>query len=169
MSAQATARSTPRHDGFWSLRDLLVVFWLAAAAVAAQVHPFIPAPRWLTIHLLRLGSVTHAILGWSRHFADPLLHTAPRPGDRGGSHSNEAMRSRSLARSMMRHEAMGCDGGISCHPEVAAMLSTVGQQPHVDSIATRPAAGSGDLSLKARPDDRGLVPPHHTGDRQSTH
>jgi nitrite reductase (NO-forming) len=68
--------------GFWPLRDLPVVFWLVATGVAALAHPFVPAPRWLMIHLLLLGAATHAILVWSRHFADALLHTAPREGDR---------------------------------------------------------------------------------------
>jgi nitrite reductase (NO-forming) len=34
------------------------------------------------IHLLLLGAVSHAILVWSRHFADALLHTPPQAGDR---------------------------------------------------------------------------------------
>ena len=68
--------------GFWPVRDLPVVFWLTALVVATLVHPFVPAPRWLMIHLLLLGAITHAILVWSRHFADALLHTGPRPGDR---------------------------------------------------------------------------------------
>ena len=48
----------------------------AGGAVAGRhravtlVHPFVPAPRWLMIHLLLLGAVTHSILVWSRHFAD---------------------------------------------------------------------------------------------------
>ncbi len=73
---------TKATRGFWPLRDLPVVFWLVATGVVALVHPFVPAPRWLMIHLLLLGAVTHAILVWSRHFADAVLHTAPRPGDR---------------------------------------------------------------------------------------
>ncbi len=68
--------------GFWPLRDLPVVVWLVATGMVALVHPFVPAPRWLMIHLLLLGAVSHAILVWSRHFADALLHTPPRPGDR---------------------------------------------------------------------------------------
>jgi nitrite reductase (NO-forming) len=76
------APAVPRRGGFWPLRDLPVVFWLAAVVVVALGHPFIPTPRWLMIHLLLLGAVTHAILVWSRHFADALLHTAPRAGDR---------------------------------------------------------------------------------------
>ena len=68
--------------GFWPLRDLPVVVWLVALVVATLVHPFVPAPRWLMIHLLLLGAVSHAILVWSKHFADALLHSAPRPGDR---------------------------------------------------------------------------------------
>jgi len=68
--------------GFWPLRDLPVAVWLLATFVVALVHPFVPAPRWLMIHLLVLGAVTHSILVWSRHFTDALLHTAPQPGDR---------------------------------------------------------------------------------------
>jgi nitrite reductase (NO-forming) len=73
---------TPGTRGFWPLRDLPVVIWLVATGVAALAHPFVPAPRWLMIHLLLLGAVSHAILVWSRHFAEALLHTSPAPGDR---------------------------------------------------------------------------------------
>ncbi|CCG05669.1 multicopper oxidase domain-containing protein [Blastococcus saxobsidens] len=75
-------RQASRSRAFWPLRDLPVVVWLVATVVAALVHPFVPAPRWLLIHLVLLGAVSHAILVWSRHFADALLHTAPRDGDR---------------------------------------------------------------------------------------
>jgi len=68
--------------GFWPLRDVPAVLWLVATVVVALAHPVVPAPRWLLIHLLLLGAVTHSILVWSRHFADALLHTPPRPGDR---------------------------------------------------------------------------------------
>ncbi|SFE28301.1 multicopper oxidase domain-containing protein [Blastococcus tunisiensis] len=74
--------SAGQARGFWPLRDLPVVFWLLATAVVALVHPALPAPRWLLIHLLLLGAVSHAILVWSRHFADALLRTDSRPGDR---------------------------------------------------------------------------------------
>jgi nitrite reductase (NO-forming) len=74
--------STTSTRGFWPLRDLPVLVWLVATAAAALAHPFVPAPRWLMIHLLLLGAVSHAILVWSRHFADALLHTRPQPGDR---------------------------------------------------------------------------------------
>jgi nitrite reductase (NO-forming) len=60
--------------GFWPLRDLPVLLWLFAAGIVALVHPFVPAPRWLMLHLLLLGALTHAILVWSRHFAESLLH-----------------------------------------------------------------------------------------------
>ena len=73
---------TGKDRGFWPMRDLPVVVWLLAVAVVALAHPVVPAPRWLLIHLLLLGAVSHAILVWSRHFADALLHTAPLPGDR---------------------------------------------------------------------------------------
>ncbi len=71
-----------RARGFSPLRDLPALLWLVALVVVTLVHPFVPAPRWLMIHLLLLGAVTHSILVWSQHFADALLHTEPQPGDR---------------------------------------------------------------------------------------
>ncbi|HEX6150836.1 multicopper oxidase domain-containing protein [Nocardioides sp.] len=65
--------------GFWPMRDLPTVCWLVATVVATLVHPFVPAPRWLMIHLLLLGAVGHAILVWSRYFADTLLRVPPTP------------------------------------------------------------------------------------------
>jgi nitrite reductase (NO-forming) len=76
------SRTSPAARGFWPLRDVPVVLWLLAVVAVALAHPLVPAPRWLLIHLLLLGAVTHAILVWSRFFADALLHTRPRPGDR---------------------------------------------------------------------------------------
>ncbi len=62
---------------FWPMRDLPVVLWLLAAVASTLVHPWIPTPRWLMIHLLVLGAIGHAILVWSRYFADALLHAPP--------------------------------------------------------------------------------------------
>ncbi|HET7329111.1 MAG TPA: multicopper oxidase domain-containing protein [Nocardioidaceae bacterium] len=76
------SRRAQSARGFWPLRDLPVVFWLLCVLVTSVVHPFVPAPRWLMIHLLLLGAVTHAIFVWSRYFTDALLHTAPGPADR---------------------------------------------------------------------------------------
>jgi nitrite reductase (NO-forming) len=76
------SREKVQRRGFSPLRDLPGVVWLAAVLVVSLVHPFVPAPRWLLIHLLLLGAVTHSILVWSRHFADALLHTAPTPTER---------------------------------------------------------------------------------------
>ena len=61
--------------GFWPLRDLPVLIWLTATVAVTFVHPFVPAPRWLMIHLLMLGAVSHAIVVWSRYFTDALLHS----------------------------------------------------------------------------------------------
>ncbi|WP_286166815.1 multicopper oxidase domain-containing protein [Arthrobacter sp. AQ5-05] len=68
--------------GFWPMRDLPVAFWLVLLVVAALVHRQIPAPRWLMIHLLLLGAISHAILVWSQYFAIALLRTPARPHDR---------------------------------------------------------------------------------------
>lgn len=72
----------PSSHGFWPVRDLPVVLWLLAAVVVALQPAFLPAPRWLLVHVLLLGALSHAILVWSRHFADALLHTAPSELDR---------------------------------------------------------------------------------------
>ena len=66
-----------RPRGFSPIRDLPALLWLIATGATTLVHPFIPAPRWLMMHLLLLGAVTHSIMVWSRHFADTLLHVAP--------------------------------------------------------------------------------------------
>ncbi len=65
--------------GFWPLRDLPVVFWMLGVLVVSLVHPFIPAPRWLMIHLLLLGAAGHSILVWSRYFADTLVRLPATP------------------------------------------------------------------------------------------
>ncbi len=65
--------------GFWPLRDLPVVGWLLAAVVVSLVHPYVPAPRWLMIHLLLLGAAGHSILVWSRYFADTLVRLPATP------------------------------------------------------------------------------------------
>lgn len=68
--------------GFWPLRDLPAAVWMVAVVAAALLHTALPAPRWLMIHLLLLGAVSHSILVWSKHFADALLHTPQQPNDR---------------------------------------------------------------------------------------
>lgn len=73
---------TASTRGFWPLRDAPVLIWLVLAAGVALAHPLVPTPRWLLIHLLLLGALTHAILVWSRYFADALLRTPPQPADR---------------------------------------------------------------------------------------
>ncbi|WP_239456544.1 multicopper oxidase domain-containing protein [Nocardioides solisilvae] len=65
--------------GFWPMRDLPTVAWLLATVAATVLHPWVSAPRWLMVHLLVLGAVGHAILVWSRYFADTLLRCEPTP------------------------------------------------------------------------------------------
>ncbi|GAB3030065.1 multicopper oxidase [Nocardioides flavus (ex Wang et al. 2016)] len=65
--------------GFWPVRDLPVVGWLLAAVVVALAHPWVPEARWLLLHLLLLGAAGHAILVWSRYFADTLLRGPATP------------------------------------------------------------------------------------------
>ncbi|HET7385706.1 MAG TPA: multicopper oxidase domain-containing protein [Nocardioidaceae bacterium] len=74
-------RRTRALRGFQPLRDLPAVVWLMLLVPIALAHDLVPAPRWLMIHLLLLGAVSHSILVWSKHFADTLLHAAPRLHD----------------------------------------------------------------------------------------
>lgn len=47
----------------------------ATAALAVLVgHARVAMPAWLALHLLTLGVLTNAVLVWSRHFAQALLH-----------------------------------------------------------------------------------------------
>ena len=69
----AAPHGKPSGRGFWPLRDLPVVMWLVMLLAATVLHPVVPAPRWLMIHLLLLGAVTHAIFVWSTHFTETLL------------------------------------------------------------------------------------------------
>ena len=68
--------------GFQPLRDLPTVLWLAVLVIVVLVHRDIPAPRWLMLHLLFLGAVTHAILVWSQYFSFALLRTRQTGDDR---------------------------------------------------------------------------------------
>ncbi len=70
-----------RRRGFQPLRDLPALLWLMATGVAALVHPVLPAPRWLMLHMLLLGALSHSVLVWSRFFAGALLRT-PATDDR---------------------------------------------------------------------------------------
>lgn len=72
-----TAPASPR--GRWALRDRPGVVWLVLAALLSLVHPFVPESRWLMVHLVLLGAVTHSIVVWSNHFADALLKTGGEP------------------------------------------------------------------------------------------
>lgn len=68
--------------GFWALRDIPTLGWLLLVVAAVIAHQWLPEPRWLMIHLLLLGAVTHAILVWSQYFSSALLRSAPTMGAR---------------------------------------------------------------------------------------
>lgn len=72
----------PITKKFWPLRDIPTAFWLILLAVSTVIHQWVPAPRWLMLHLLFLGAISHAILVWSQHFAVALLHTPATKQDR---------------------------------------------------------------------------------------
>ena len=66
--------------GQWPMRDHPTTFWLLVAVVVA---PALPDARWILVHAVLLGAVTHAVLVWSTHFTQALLKTSaaldPRP------------------------------------------------------------------------------------------
>src|SRR5690625_925161 len=61
--------------GTWFMRDRPVVIWLFIAALVSLIHPFFASSRWLMVHLVALGGLTHAIMVWSVHFSNALLKT----------------------------------------------------------------------------------------------
>ena len=72
--------------GHWPMRDHPTVFWMVVAAVVAIVAVAVPGlqdARWILVHAVLLGAVTHAVLVWSTHFTQALLKTSgtidPRP------------------------------------------------------------------------------------------
>ena len=73
----------PAPRGFWPMRDLPTAIWLMLTVVAALAHGSLPAPRWLVIHLLLLGAITHAILVWSQYFSFALLRSRSTLRERG--------------------------------------------------------------------------------------
>lgn len=64
------------------MRDLPVAIWLIVLVLTTLIHRELPAPRWLMIHLMLLGAISHAILVWSQYFAFALLRTQGSPRDR---------------------------------------------------------------------------------------
>nr|WP_253719929.1 hypothetical protein [Brevibacterium renqingii] len=68
--------------GRWLIRDLPVVIWIVFLIIVVGAHPGLSVARWLMIHLLVLGAVSHSILVWSQYFAQALLHTPTSAGDR---------------------------------------------------------------------------------------
>ena len=68
--------------GHWALRDQPALLWLLLAVVMTVVHPWVPESRWLMVHLVLLGALTHAIMVWSTHFTQALLKNRPGLDDR---------------------------------------------------------------------------------------
>ncbi|MFZ1285608.1 MAG: multicopper oxidase domain-containing protein, partial [Candidatus Phosphoribacter sp.] len=73
----AGARTQRPGRGVWRWRDYPSLAWLLLAALSTTVHPFLSHGRWLMVHLVLLGALTHAAMVWSTHFAEALLKTTP--------------------------------------------------------------------------------------------
>ncbi|WP_169515216.1 hypothetical protein [Amycolatopsis benzoatilytica] len=62
-----------------ALAASLVAGYLIAAGGAVIAHGVLAMPEWLALHLLVLGAASNAVLVYSRHFAQALLHARPGP------------------------------------------------------------------------------------------
>lgn len=82
VASLVTPPAKPITRKFWPLRDIPTAFWLVMVIVSTLIHQWVPAPRWLILHLLFLGAISHAILVWSQHFSTALLHTPATEKDR---------------------------------------------------------------------------------------
>lgn len=71
----------PRHGrARWhTIANAVVLGWLALTAAAAVAGGWLPAPRWLALHVFLLGAVSNAIVTWTEHFAVALLRLAEPP------------------------------------------------------------------------------------------
>lgn len=63
--------------GEFVLRDRPAIVWLFLALIAVVFHNQLPGGRWLMVHLVVLGAVTHSITVWSNYFAVALLKPSP--------------------------------------------------------------------------------------------
>ncbi|NKQ52436.1 multicopper oxidase domain-containing protein [Amycolatopsis sp. K13G38] len=57
----------------------LIAGYLVAAVGVIAAHGLVAMPEWLALHLLVLGAASSAVLVYSRHFAQALLHARPGP------------------------------------------------------------------------------------------
>ena len=64
------APRTRRH----AVAAVVVGTYLLAGAMVVVLHDVLSTPRWLALHLVGLGAATNAVMVWSRHFAQALLH-----------------------------------------------------------------------------------------------
>lgn len=64
---------TARRGGRW--RDYPSMVWLVVAGLVSLGYPLVEHSRWLLVHLVLLGALTHAAVVWSTHFAQALLKT----------------------------------------------------------------------------------------------
>lgn len=62
----------------------LIAGYLVAAVVVVAANQRVSMPQWLALHLLVLGAASNAVLVYSRHFAQALLHA--KPGSEAGAH-----------------------------------------------------------------------------------
>lgn len=73
--------AAPRHYPSTSRRQrhlpviAVVLAYLTAALVVVLAPHVVAMPRWLALHLLFLGAATNAIVFYTAHFAEALLHT----------------------------------------------------------------------------------------------
>jgi nitrite reductase (NO-forming) len=83
IAPEAPESAGTGRAGWHRRAGLLPLAYLAGIVVVGIAHPFLPAWRWLAVHLLLLGAVSNAILVWSAHFTAAVLRI-PAPTSRRG-------------------------------------------------------------------------------------
>lgn len=64
----------------WHLRvHLPLAGWVLVLLALVVGHRWVTGANWMMLHVLLLGIASNAILIWSTHFAEALLHSRTRP------------------------------------------------------------------------------------------
>ncbi|WP_216380070.1 hypothetical protein [Arcanobacterium phocae] len=62
------------------LRDFIALAWLLAALAIVLLGQTVTAQRWVLIHVIMLGALSHSVLVWSEYFTRTLTRTATTEG-----------------------------------------------------------------------------------------
>jgi hypothetical protein len=132
VPVQAEITGGPSERARWHRRAALIpLAYLAALAVVALIHPWLPAWRWLGMHLLLLGAVTNAILVWSAHFTAAILRI-PAPAHRRADVARLTVHNAGvmavLASGVLERPWLGVAGAVAVFAAVVSQLVWLAQR-----------------------------------------